>query len=383
VRTADDRLYLFAAAKEFTGGLTAVWTTAPGIPAAGAAFAGAAALSAPANVVSVAAAYDGGSIVHVLAYLSQTAAGPASVVDYPFDTAANAFRPGRTLDANVAPVTGASHYMGSSGIAAGIDPAGRLQLAYWSANNHVTHRAYTYNPVTDALSAVEGPTQLDAAAAATDGGATHPALAVSPLDGAVTVAWVAQASRPAQILARTRPAGGAWGPVEAVSAAPVWTSVDANGVHVDQGPSLLIGPDGARHLAYIETFVGPLDYGRVHYVRSSGAGWVDQLVPATLTHDPALAITDAGRLYLLGHGHPSNAACLQMTQLCAKARNPDGSWGPSTVVATPSGADSLDASVSVKWSAVGFYRPETVEFAFFSARNGSYYDTALYYGRLN
>jgi hypothetical protein len=68
--------------------------------------------------------------------------------------------------------------------------------------------------------------------------------------------------------------------------------------------------------------------------------------------------------------------------LCVKRRSGDGTWGPPETVATPSGSDSFDASVSVKWSAVGFTRPGTVEFLFFAARNGSYQDTWLYYGRL-
>jgi hypothetical protein len=256
------------------------------------------------------------------------------------------------------------------------DAAGRLHVAHWEAGDHVVHRVFAYEVEGDVLAEVGGPTRLDA-----DGRASHPALAISPLDGTVTVAWISEATSPASLLARTRAVDGSWGPVDAVSTAPVWTSTSA-GTNIDQGPSLVVGVDGTRHLSYIENFDRTGDYGRVHYVRNEGAGWVDQTVPVTYTHDPALALGAAGELYLLGHGHHNNAICRSELVLCIKKRSGDGTWGQSDTFATPSGSDSFDASVSVRWSAVGFNRPETVEFLFFGARNGGYQDTQLYYGRL-
>jgi hypothetical protein len=46
-------------------------------------------------------------------------------------------------------------------------------------------------------------------------------------------------------------------------------------------------------------------------------------------------------------------------------------------------SNSFDASVSVKWSVVGWNRPETVEFLFFAALNSNYQSTTLYYGRID
>jgi hypothetical protein len=370
VRAADDRLYAFAGAAPSTAEVRAYWTTSPGLPTAPDAFGGTASLTADGSVVSVEAAYDGGTIVHVLVY-----ANPAGTLkDYPFDTAAGAFRPGRIVASGL-PTVG-SDYIGSSGVSAMVDAGGRLHVAYWAAGDQIVHRAFAYAAATDALAEVGAPTRLDA-----DGRANHPSLAVSPLDGSLTVAWVSEATSPASLSARTRAADGTWGPTELVSSAPVWTST-TGGINIDQGPSLVVGADGARHLSYIEDFDRTGDYGRVHYARNDGAGWVDQVVPLTYTHDPALALGAAGELYLLGHGHRNSAACLSELTICVKKRGQDGTWGPSEAVATPSGSDSFDASVSTRWSAVGFNRPETVEFLFFAARNGSYLDTRLYYGRL-
>ncbi len=59
---------------------------------------------------------------------------------------------------------------------------------------------------------------------------------------------------------------------------------------------------------------------------------------------------------------------------------PHISW---EALAQYSGDLSYDGSPSAKWSAVGHYRPETIEFAFFSIRDSTgYFAPTLHYGRL-
>jgi hypothetical protein len=262
------------------------------------------------------------------------------------------------------------------------DLNGQLNVVYWTASNQITHRAYTYVAATNTLMLVSGPTRLDTA-----GSANHPVLAVSPQDGTLTAAWVSEATSLPAILARTRSTGGVWGSVEQVSN-PL-TKVFASplfGISVDQGPSLVIAADGTRHLAYIEGYDGTGDYGHVHYAtRPAGSTtWTDTAVPQTYTHDPSLAITGTGQMYMLGHGHSNNATCLSSDDMCLKARNSDGTWGASTLLIAHGGSvTSFDASVSVKWSVVGFNRPNTVEFVLFTPVGGNYNTTALYYGRAN
>ncbi len=369
VRAGDDRVYAFAA-QPYTSALRAYWTANPGLPAAGAVF-NTLLVNDSSNLLSVDAAYDGAAYIHVLV---NTNAGVLK--DYVFDLATHTFRTPVTL-ASGNPTVGGD-YIGTSGVSGLFDQKGELHLAYWSANQHITHQAFTYDAAAHTLTAVGAAVQVDAL-----GSANHPVLAISPLDQSVTVAWVSQATAPARILARSRTALGSWGAVETVSLAPVWTSTNA-GINIDQGPSLLIDTAGTRHLLYIEDWDTSGDYGRVHYAASTGGGWADQALPA-YSHDPALAVDGANRLYLIGHGHPNNAqlqpgnpACRSMDEMCLMPRNSDGTWGPTQLFAPRPGLESFDASPSVKWSVVGFNRPEALEFLFFST---PYNAPLLYYGR--
>jgi hypothetical protein len=368
IRTADDRVRVFAGQVQGSGTLVAYWTTKPGLPAGTADFGGTAQVTDRAALTSVDAVYDGGQFVHVLV---ATQAG--ALEDYPFDTSANAFRPAKTLASGDPTVTG--DYIGTSGVSGAFDAAGTLHLAHWSANNHITYRAYTYGGSTDTLTPVSGPTQIDAL-----GLANHPALAVSPVDDSITVAWVSQVATPAQILVSTRASGGAWGAIQVASTGAVWTSTSF-GLSIDQGPSLLITAEGTKRLTYIENWDSTGNYGHVHYVENRGAGW-DDVPLAAYSHDPALAVDAGGDRYIIGHGSRQNTSCTSNLQMCTIKQNTDGTWGTPQTLATPTGTDSFDSSPSVKWSVVGFNRSDTIEFLFFDAVGGSYYNTVLYYGRL-
>ncbi|MBI3243370.1 MAG: hypothetical protein HYZ49_13860 [Chloroflexi bacterium] len=367
VRTNTDRLYAFSS-RQYTTTLFAYWTTAPGLPDAQTAFDGSATVADSANLISIDAVYDGSNTIHVLV---NTQAG--ALKDYPFDTTANTFRPALTLATGNPTVSG--DYIGSAGVSGMVDLSGTLHVAYWSSDNHITHVSYTYDSLANSLTPVGAATQVDVS-----GNANHPSVAISPLDNSLTIAWVSEAGTPKKILARVRAANGAWGSVEEVSASPVWTSANG-GLNIDQGPSLVIGADGVKHLTYIENYDGSGDYGRIHYATNSGAGWVDQPL-AAYTHNPTLALNSAGEVYIIGHGHPNNPACLDLRDMCVMQKNGDGSWTAPQLFAAHTGLDSFDASPSVKWSAIGFNRPETVEFVFFRADSGNYNNPTLFYGRL-
>jgi hypothetical protein len=264
-------------------------------------------------------------------------------------------------------------YIGTSGMSGIFDGEGRLHLAYWSSGDHITYQAFTYDSTGNSLEEVDAAMQLDSA-----GAANHPAIAISPADGSVTVAWVSEVSEPARILARSRTAEGEWDEEQVVSDAPAWTSRNF-GVNIDQGPSLIITSDGVRHLAYIENYDSTGAYGRVHYATQSGAdAWTDEAL-VLYSHDPALTTNDADEIYLIGHG--AESAGLNRNLYTMK-KGEDGEWGAPELFAEPPEADSFDSSPSSKWSVVGWNRPETIEFVFFAALEGNYSTTMLYYGRL-
>jgi hypothetical protein len=144
----------------------------------------------------------------------------------------------------------------------------------------------------------------------------------------------------------------------------------------------VIGPDGTKYLAYIENWrvSAPYDYGRVHFVTYTGSAWSDQYI-GSYTHDPAVALNSAGQIYIIGHGYPLNTVCISTDDLCIYQRNSNGSWATPKLFLAHQGTQSFDISISVKWSVVGFNRPETIEFFFADAGNG-YSNPILYYGRI-
>lgn len=203
-------------------------------------------------------------------------------------------------------------YLGTSGLSGMMDSNRVLHLAYWSAGQHITHRAYTYDPAAHTFNLVAGPTRLDQT-----GPSNHPSLAVSPKDNSVTVAWISEEGTP-KVLARSLPAGGSWGSIETVGVGRPWTSTNF-GINIDQGPSILIDPAGTKHLVYIEHFDGTGSYGRVRYTANTGTGWLETTLP-TYSHAPALALNQAGDLYIIGHGHPNNQTCRSMDDMCVIKR---------------------------------------------------------------
>ena len=318
-------------------------------------------------------AYDGGNIIHIFASdMSGT------LRDYPFDTSTNTFKPAKTISTGN-PTPGSATDIGTAGVSSMFDKSNTLHLAYWAPGNQIIYRSYTYNTSTDSLTLTSGPTRLDSS-----GNANHPEIAISPLDNSVTVAWVNGTSGAGTISARTRPAGGAWGSIEAASSGAVWTSPNS-GINIDQGPSMVIASDGMKAFTYIENFGScGSDYGRLHFVSKTAvaSSWTDQTLNNFCTHANGLAIDNSNNFYAISHGHPANPTCIQMTQVCSVQRNSNGTWNNPVVFANPPAGDSFDNSVSPKWSVVGWNNPETIEFALFDAIGGSYTNTDLWYGRL-
>jgi hypothetical protein len=338
VRTNGDRIYVFAPVS-YSGTIYAYWSAEVGLPST---FNGTTSVSTGANVLSVDAPYDGNNVIHVLALLNN-----GNLRDYPFNTTSNTFGTYTTLATNAQTISG--EYMGSVGVSAGYDLSGTLHVVYRTNANHIVY----WN--TGA--------QLDS------GTSQHPVLAVSPLDNSVTVAWLQTNDK--TLRARTL-SGGVWGSVQLVSSAPAFTDVNA-GASIDQSPSLVIDSAGVKHLAYIEDWrtSSPYDYGRIHYARNSGSGWVDSYI-GSYTHDPALALS-GGNLYLFGHGHALNASpCTSDDDLCVAKHNADGSW--TWQVFAQHTTQWFDCSTSTKSSQA---RPETLEILFTDVQAG-----ILYYGRM-
>lgn len=367
VRTKTDKIYMFGYKGEFSNLINAYWSNTAGLPTSSTTFSSTS-VSETSYPLSVEVAYDGGDIIHVL---DNTIDG--NLNDNIFDITTNTFKAKIPIATGNPTVSG--EYVGTSGLSAMVGADQVLHLAFWSSGGNITYREYTYNNTNSSLTLVTGSAQqLD-----NSGKANHPSLAISPVNGAVTVAWVSESTTPARILAATR-TSGFWGGVEQVNTAAPWTSV-SSGINIDQGPSLVIDSIGTRHLTYIQNYDQTNDYGRIHYVTNRGSGWTDNTL-AAYTHDPAVAINNLGEVYIIGHGHPSNVSCTSNLDMCISKKNPDNSWASPVLFAQHSGNDSFDTSPSVKWSVVGYNRPETIEFIFPLALNLNYSTTTLYYGNV-
>jgi hypothetical protein len=73
-----------------------------------------------------------------------------------------------------------------------------------------------------------------------------------------------------------------------------------------------------------------------------------------------------------------------MDDMCYLQKN-GSTWGSLQLLLDNPGGTSLDASPSVKWSVVGFNRPQMVELVFFSVPKNpglDYYNPTLHYARL-
>jgi hypothetical protein len=115
-------------------------------------------------------------------------------------------------------------------------------------------------------------------------------------------------------------------------------------------------------------------------VTYTGSAWSDQYI-GSYTHDPAVALNSAGQIYIIGHGYPLNKVCTTVDDLCVYQRNSDGTWATPQLFIAHQGTQSFDSSSSVKWSVVGYNRPESIEF-FFAEAGAGYYVPILYYGRI-
>lgn len=381
VRTRDDRLYIFAPGGQDSQTIFVYYMMQPGLPNSSADFAGFLSFNDPGFILVVDAIYDGLNTIHLFVNNNS-----GEFRHYPFDITTNTVGPA-TLISTGNPTIPSGLYVGSNGVSGMADPNGTIHVAHWSAGNQIIYRNFSYDAATGTLTTLLT-TRLD-----NDGQSNHPQMALSPRDNSLTVAWVSEASNPATIVARTLSATGTWGAQQQVSTAPVWTSTTA-GINIDQGPNLVIDANGTRHLVYIENFDSTGDYGRVHYVTQAFGSntWNDTPIVATsalpnvvvngsfYSHNPNLGLDGQGNLLLVGHGPTLTG---RNTEMFYSRLNANGTWGNIQLLAAPPPGDSFDISTSIRWSVVGFNRPDTVELIMPLILNGQTTDNDLYYVRFD
>ena len=239
----------------------------PGAPSSAADFTGNTQLNPPTskNPISVDAVYDGNTIIHVLinenctSQLVSCTPDPGKLYDHPFDITTNT-SDGPSLSLREPDRLGL--FLGSGGVSGLFDRNGVLHVAYWAGANRIDYAAFTYDSAADMLTQVDSLIHVDSA-----GGANHPILAVSPLDGSVTIAWISQATNTAEIPAhqnQRRLGRHRTGWPQRSQCACV--DQHQRGHQHRSKPVLIITANRTKHLAYIQDVDSTGEYGHVHYV---------------------------------------------------------------------------------------------------------------------
>jgi hypothetical protein len=257
---------------------------------------------------------------------------------------------------------------GSAGVALALDSGGSAHAVYTKVSGG--KRGLYYN--NNAGGAWTHEQRLDDQPAHDNG---HPALAFDQ-DGKLYAAWLTERGvNQGDIRIRARSASGTWAAGSTLIAADQFADTIFS---IDQGPSLLITPDGRLHIAYIGAYE-PVNgapsgyaYGRIHHQYSAdGLTWTADDPPAThYTHNPSLATDAAGTLYLFGHEEA------WLRDSCASLyfyERPAGAGWPSDWSLLTAGC--VDSSVSVKWSANFWNHPEVVDIVYWTQQEPN----VLYY----
>jgi hypothetical protein len=250
---------------------------------------------------------------------------------------------------------------GDEGVALALD-ANAMPHAVWSATGADGRLHLFYANKGGSWS----PQQVDDVALTGNRRALHPTVAFTAANTLV-VAWLEGTfnyTPDGIIRVRTRDVNGAWAATQTIN------DPDGAMTTIDNGPSLLVTPDGTIHLAFVAA--NPPD--QVRYWYNGGGGWQgDRQPPAQVTHDPSLGPDGSGGVYLYGHGTPLPTYQDHGDDLYAFHKGAGAAgWGAWTQYAT----GAFDSSVTTRWAQFFQAHPEEVDIAYWADA----YPNALYVG---
>ncbi len=295
----------------------------------------------PANVGSSAIAIDGTDTVHVLWN------DRAGNVNY------RTFSPTNNLWSNttvVATTNWTDFGQGDEGVALAVDSNG-MPHAAWSAKGSDSILHVYYGNKGGSWSAQ----QVDDIPLSNNRRTLHPTVAFTATN-ALVVSWLEGTFNyvPDGIIRlRTRSSAGTWATTQTIN------DPDGAMTTIDNGPSLLITPDGTIHLTFLAA--NPAD--QVRYWYNSGAGWQgDRQPPAQITHDPSLGPDGNGGVFIYGHGTPTpvdgHGDNLYSFHKAAGATT----WEPWTLYVT----GSYDSSVSTRWAQFFHTFPQEIDIVYWA-----------------
>jgi hypothetical protein len=233
-------------------------------------------------------------------------------------------------------------------VALAVDQSGSPH-AVWNAIGADGRLHIQYSTIVD--TGWSEPIRVDDVQLATNHSAWHPTLAFAP-DGDLLLAWLDGSfnqTPDATVRIRLRHADGTWGASVAIP--------DQALTGIDNGPSLLVTPDGVQHLTFLN------GYDEVRYWYNAGSGWRgDRQPPHQVTHDPSLGPDGMGGIYIYGHGSPPVGNPTGHGDDLFRFHEPAGSsvWSAFTQYT----AGSFDSSVSTRWAQFFHFFPDVVDIVY-------------------
>lgn len=278
-----------------------------------------------------------------------------------FDTATGEWGPTSVLD-SATYWTAAAFGQGKEAVALSLDSRGAAHVVYLKASGpdattelyYTNNVAGTWSPGIRVDDQPFGPNQR----------VWNPALAHTASDQ-LLIGWLVGAfngDEDGTIYVRVRNPDGSFDSTANVSG----TSAARTGI--DQGPSLLVTPDGTWHITFIAQ---PND--AIRYSYNAGSEWIaddpggDDLV----THNPSLGPDGAGGVRIYGHGTPDPIPDGSGSDLYYVEKSKGGNWSAWTLYAT----GPFDSSVSTRWSASFMVAPGTLDIIYWDAN----YPNTLYF----
>ena len=313
------------------------------------------------NIATAAAAIDGSNIIHI-AWL--TTNGGGNVFYAPFDTTNDTWG----AATSIATTNWVSAGQGNEGVALALDSAGTPH-ALWSAQDAGgTLHVWYANKATN-----WAPQTVDDVPLSNNRRAMHPTLAFKA-NNDLLVAWLEGTFNyvpDGVIRLRTRLSTGAWTATETINDTAMTT--------IDNGPSLLVTPNGTAHLTFLNAGTAVNGSGTagdyIHYYYNNGGGWIANHPGGGLqiSHDPSLGPGPNGTVRIYGHGWPRAPPTGHGDNLYS-FEGPGGAsaWGAWTLYAT----GSFDSSVSTRWAQFFHPFPATLDIAYWADA----YPNILYVG---
>jgi hypothetical protein len=279
------------------------------------------------------------------------------VIYQTFDTTTDLWGAPATIADSAWPNRNSGLRQGAAGISLALDTNGVAHVLYGKTSGNLRHIYYNTNQggSWNHEQLIDDQPNADN---------SHPVLAFGP-DGALYAAWLADDGTHGSIRTRVL-RGGSWGTASLIDDG----GFRDNQYSIDQGPSLLVAPNGQAHIAYIGTWEpvagapNGTAYGRLRhkYSADGGATWISDDPPARYTHNPSLATDSQSNIYLFGHREYWKAlSCADMLAIAQPAGREWGSW--KTLA-----AGCYDSSVSVKWSQYNWRAPETIDLIYWTEK---------------